>query len=115
MELAGQPMHQLHRIYGTDFSGVQDAGKKIWIAEGVVKGDSLLIEDCFRARDLKDSGNELYKCLPALKDFIKENQDAAFGLDFPFGRPGVLVEQESWKEFIIAFPDLYDSPDHFRF
>ena len=107
-------MHTTHHIYGIDFSGAQDAGKKIWIAEGVVKGDSLLIEDCFRARDLQDSGNELDKCLPALKDFMKENQDAAFGLDFPFGLPYVLVGQESWKEFIIAFPNLYDSPDHFR-
>ena len=42
---------------------------------------------------------------------MKENQDAAFGLDFPFGLPEVLVEQESWKKFIIAFPNLYDSPD----
>lgn len=107
-------MHPPQIIYGIDFSGAQDAGKKIWIAEGVVKGDSLLIEDCFRARDLQDSGNELYKCLSALKDFMKENQDAAFGLDFPFGLPYVQVEQESWKEFIIAFPNLYDSPDHFR-
>ncbi|MBW2114265.1 MAG: hypothetical protein JRH04_05315, partial [Deltaproteobacteria bacterium] len=97
-----------------DFSGAQDAGKKIWIAEGIIEQESLLIEKCFRARDLKDSGNELDICLPALKGFIKENQDAAFGLDFPFGLPEVLVEQESWKEFIIAFPNLYDSPDHFR-
>ena len=52
MELAGQPMHPPQHIYGIDFSGAQDAGKKIWIAEGVVKTDSLLIEDCFRARDL---------------------------------------------------------------
>ena len=111
MELAWQTMHPPQHIYGIDFSGAQDAGKKIWIAEGVIKTDSLLIEDCFRARDLEDSGNELYKCLPALKDFMKENEDAAFGLDFPFGLPGVLVEQESWKEFIISFPDLYDSPD----
>ncbi|MBW1702124.1 MAG: hypothetical protein JRJ50_08370 [Deltaproteobacteria bacterium] len=35
-----------HQIYDIDFSGAQDAGKKIWIAEGVVKTDSLLIEDC---------------------------------------------------------------------
>jgi len=60
----------------------------------------LLIEECFRARDLPGSGNKLDKCLRALKDFIKENQDAAFGLDFPFRLPGVLVEQESWKESI---------------
>jgi len=99
-------MHSPRHIYGIDFSGAQDAGKKIWIAEGVVKGDSLLIEDCFRARDLQDSGNELDICLPALKDFIKENQDEAFGLDIPFGLPGVLVEQERWKEFIITFPRI---------
>ncbi len=30
MELAGQPMHTLHHTYGIDFSGAQDAGKKIW-------------------------------------------------------------------------------------
>jgi hypothetical protein len=46
MELAGQPMHPPQHIYGIDFSGAQDAGKKIWIAEGVVKTDSVLIEDC---------------------------------------------------------------------
>ncbi|MBW2034877.1 MAG: hypothetical protein JRI94_15085 [Deltaproteobacteria bacterium] len=45
MELAGQPMHPPQHTYGIDFSGAQDAGKKIWIAEGVVKGDSLLIEN----------------------------------------------------------------------
>ena len=50
MELAGQTMHPAQHIYGIDFSGAQDAGKKIWIAEGVVKTDSLLIEDCFKAR-----------------------------------------------------------------
>jgi len=114
MELAGQRMHPPQRIYCIDFSGAQDAGKKIWIAEGVVKTDLLLIEDCFGARDLQDSGNDLVICLPVLKDFIKENQDAAFGLDFLFGLPEVIVEQESWKEFIIAFPNLYDNPDHFR-
>ena len=48
-------MHPPHHIYGIDFSGAQDAGNKIWIAEGVVKVDSLFIEDCYRARDLQDS------------------------------------------------------------
>ncbi len=100
MELAGQTIPPLHHIYGIDFSVAQDAGKKIWIAEGLIKTDSLLIEDCSGAGDLPNSGNELDICLPASKDFIKENQDAALGLDFPFGLPYVLVEQESWKETI---------------
>jgi hypothetical protein len=59
LESAGHPMHTLHHIYDIDFSRAKDAGKKIWIAEGVVKTDSLLIEECFRARDLQDSGNDL--------------------------------------------------------
>jgi hypothetical protein len=37
-------MHPPQHIYGIDFSGAQDAGKKIWVAEGVVKTDSLLNE-----------------------------------------------------------------------
>ena len=77
-------MNPRHHIYGIDFSGAKDAGNKIWIAKGIIEENTLLIEDCFRARDLQDSGNELDICLPALKDFIKEHQDAAFGLDFPF-------------------------------
>jgi len=30
-------------IYGIDFSGAKDAGNKIWIVKGVVKGEGLLI------------------------------------------------------------------------
>ena len=51
--------------------GIQDAGKKVWFAEGVVNADSLLIEACFRAKNLQDSGNDLNICLPALKDSLK--------------------------------------------
>jgi len=43
-------MNPRHHIYGIDFSGAKDAGKKIWIAKGIVKWETLLIEDCFRAR-----------------------------------------------------------------
>jgi len=37
MELAGQPMRPPQHIYGVDFSGAQNAGKKIWIAKGIIK------------------------------------------------------------------------------
>ena len=39
-------MHTLHHIYGIDFSGAQDAGKKIWVAKGIVEWEARLIEDC---------------------------------------------------------------------
>ena len=34
-------MHPPQHIYGIDFSGAKDAGKKIWIAKGIVKGEIL--------------------------------------------------------------------------
>ena len=35
-------MHTTHQIYGIDFSADRDeAGKKIWIAKGVLKGEIL--------------------------------------------------------------------------
>jgi hypothetical protein len=45
-------MHPPQHIYSIDFSEAQDAGKKIWVAKGIVHGETLLIEDCFRARGL---------------------------------------------------------------
>ena len=101
-------------IYGIDFSGAQDAGRKIWIAEGINEKDKLLIRKCLRAKDLPGSGINLTRCLPALRDFIKQNQDAAFGLDFPFGLPKDLFPQDSWKEFILKFPSLYSSPEDLK-
>ena len=52
MELATQAMNPRHHIYGIDFSGAKDKGKKIWTSKGIVKGETLLIEDCFRARKM---------------------------------------------------------------
>jgi len=41
----GIAMKQLRAIYGIDFSGAKDAGKKIWIAKGTPKGKGLLIKE----------------------------------------------------------------------
>lgn len=101
-------------LYGVDFSGAQDARNKILIAKGAPKGKTLLIEDCKRAGDLPASGRGRVKSLAALKKFISEASGAVFGLDFPFGLPGDLVEEESWEAFILAFPDRYKDPDVFK-
>jgi hypothetical protein len=39
-------------IFGIDFSGAADAGRRIWIASGKVKGEVLHTDDCFPARAL---------------------------------------------------------------
>jgi len=43
MKLPGQEMQSLPYTYGIDFSGAKDAGKKIWIAKEVVKGEKLQV------------------------------------------------------------------------
>ena len=103
-----------NRVYGADFSGAKDAGKRIWVAEGVVHGETLRISACHRGDELPGSGEGRDACLAALTDFIRDKGESVFGLDFPFGLPKSLVREEGWEPFIRAFPDRYESPDAFR-
>lgn len=107
-------MTKLPAIYGIDFSGAQGAGNKIWIAQGIADGMKLIIEDCFKAKDLPTSGKDLKACLPAIVNLIKSNQNAVFGFDFPFGLPISLVREDSWEEFILGFPKKYKNPEELR-
>ena len=107
-------MTKLQAIYGIDFSGARDAGNKIWITKGVSDSEKLIIEDCFRARDLPTSGKEIKASLTAIVNLIKSNQNAVFGFDFPFGLPISLVREDSWEEFILGFPKKYKNPEELR-
>ena len=107
-------MRDVQTIYGIDFSGAKDAGNKIWIAKSVPWDGGLLIKECFRARDLPNSGKQLESCLPSLVNLIKPNRNAAFGFDFPFGLPASLVEQNTWEGFVLKFPSLYGSREDFQ-
>jgi hypothetical protein len=108
----------MRRIYGIDFSGAKDAGKKIWISSGVKLEKCLQIDECYPASTLHDSGEELDLCLPALRKFIAKQTDAAFGLDFPFGLPEPFVNklfgEVSWKEFSLSFQQRFQSIESFR-
>jgi hypothetical protein len=103
-----------HVAYGVDFSGANDAGRKIWIARGVIEEDVLVITECFQAEDLPGSGRDRESILRALGEFISEQEDSIFGLDFPFGIPRVLVKEESWEKFVVSFEGNYNSPGDFR-
>jgi hypothetical protein len=102
------------RVYGVDFSGAADAGKKIWITQGVLEGEALHVEACYRGADLPGSGVERDRCLVALRDFIAGEKAGAFGLDFPFGLPRDLVEADTWYDFAVSFPDRYVNSEAFR-
>jgi hypothetical protein len=101
-------------VYGVDFSGAKDAGKKIWIARGIIEEDMLLITEYFQAEDLPGSGRDRESSLTALKEFISEQKDSIFGLDFPFGIPKALVKEEGWEKFVVSFEGNYNSSGDFR-
>ncbi|MCX9011134.1 MAG: DUF429 domain-containing protein [Candidatus Methanoperedens sp.] len=101
------------RIYGVDFSGAKDAGKKIWIASGIIKEGVLHIEKCERGKDSLGT-DRLDACLRSLRDFIASEKDCAFGLDFPFGLPKKLVKESSWEDFVRHFPENYPNLKKFR-
>jgi hypothetical protein len=108
------PPGPARQIYGIDFSGAADAGKKIWITKGVVEGEALRIEACYQGADLPGSGVERDRCLAALQAFIAKETGSAFGLDFPFGLPRELVKTDTWEDFVLSFPEQYPRPEAFR-
>jgi hypothetical protein len=102
------------RVYGVDFSGAKDAGKRIWIASGAPVKGTLQIQSCRPAENLPGSSGERDHSLWALRRLIIAETRAAFGLDFPFGLPEALVAHEHWESFVLAFPQDYPSPKAFR-
>lgn len=102
------------QVYGVDFSGAAQAGKKIWIAQGVIREKTLHIEACYHGADLPGSGVGRDRCLAALRDFIREAEGCAFGLDFPFGLPGPLLTESRWEDWVLAFAERYTGPEFFR-
>jgi hypothetical protein len=102
------------RVYGVDFSGARDAGRKAWVASGTIVGDSLNIEDCCSVAELPGSEAHRDKCLAALRQFIAVSGSCVFGLDFPFGLPLESVAETTWTEFISKFGDHYTGPEQFR-
>lgn len=97
-----------------DFSGARDAGKRIWVAEGVATAKGVKIESCRRARDLPGGAVGLDAALGALVTHIASAGDAVIGLDFPFSLPESLITEPDWESFIASFAGKYPTADSFR-
>ncbi|MDK2939268.1 MAG: hypothetical protein PWQ51_1432 [Methanolobus sp.] len=103
------------RIFGVDFSGAKDAGRKIWISEGISSGDKLHIQSCYPIFEIvSDKSKQRDACLSALRDQILSDNNAVFGMDFPFSLPDKLMSGKDWYSFVSDFPDEYESADAFR-
>jgi len=91
------------RIFGVDFSGAADAGRRIWIAEGEASPRGLRILSCQPAEELPGGARDRGLALPALNQFIAGHRDAIFGCDFPFALPRTIASAKTWDSFIAEF------------
>jgi hypothetical protein len=108
-----QNLSPISLIYGVDFSGSQDACKKIWICKSIPTDEGLKVQECWNIK--KKYGNvSLNSFLEKLTEFIASSPGAIFGLDFPFGLPKIIVGKTNWIAFIKYFPENYNDPDDFR-
>lgn len=101
-------------VHGVDFSGARDAGSKVWIATGAIVGGALRLEHLYPAAALPASGRDRDQCLLALRRLIISRPSCAFGFDFPFGLPRLLVDEKNWERFVLSFGIRYPSPEEFR-
>ena len=103
------------RIFGVDFSGAKDAGRKIWISEGVISDVGLQIRSCYPIFEIvPGKSKKRDACLSALRGLIISNTNSVFGMDFPFSLPDKLMSGKDWYSFVSEFPDEYGSADYFR-
>ncbi|MDX2138942.1 MAG: DUF429 domain-containing protein [Chloroflexota bacterium] len=101
-------------VYGVDFSGAANAGKHIWIANGVVTDNVLTIKQCFPASALPNSSNDRQQAITALRTHIANSTHALFGLDFPFSLHQSQLHSNTWTDFALAFAQRYPTADAFR-
>jgi hypothetical protein len=102
------------RVLGVDFSGANDAGRKIWIAEAKRGRDNrLTLTDLRPAADLPNSGVAPAVAIAALARHIIREADTIVGCDFPFTLPKQVMDAP-WEAFVLNFPQRFADPDSFR-
>lgn len=84
-------------IHGVDFSGAQQAGHTIWLAEATADGDTLRVTDCRSAAD-RFGVAERAPCLGRLVEFLREA--GVVGMDFPFGVPAPIHGCDAWEDSV---------------
>jgi Protein of unknown function (DUF429) len=102
------------RVAGVDFSGAEQAGRKIWLALAEPCGLHLAVGEVCRAERLPGGAAARAPALAALVAYLRSLGACAVGLDFPFGLHWDLVPERSLGAFIAAFPARYPSPRVFR-
>lgn len=109
-------MSRVETIYGVDFSAATDnAGKKTWITKAEYTDDVLTIRTVAAATDFLSCTADRESTLRHLRERIADDgPTAAYGLDFPFSLPAVLLVEDEWLTFLERFPSHFSGPDEFR-
>lgn len=85
---------------GVDFSGARDAGKRIWIAEGVERSGQIVVEALYPARELSGSVQR-DESLAALQKYIGDLGNSVIGIDAPNSLPLQLMNPD-WAVWFAA-------------
>jgi hypothetical protein len=101
------------KFVGIDFSGAKDAGKKIWIAEGVLDGEQVDVHRLRPARDLTDGARDLTSALAALRNYIRTLGPATIGIDAPNSLPSKF-EPGDWSAWLVNFSKAHLTPQTFK-
>jgi hypothetical protein len=102
------------RILGLDFSGARDAGRRIWLAEGVAVPGALRVASLRRGAALPGGGPAREACLAALAAYLRTLGFFAAGLDFPFSLHCALVPEPDLPSFVAAMAARYPDAEAFR-
>jgi hypothetical protein len=102
------------RIIGVDFSGAEQAGKAIWVADGEVTPDGLALTSCIPASELPGGAVARAPALAAFVDHLAEAKDAAVGMDYPFSLPQQFVAPQEWVDWTQHFRTTFPTADSFR-
>lgn len=102
------------RVLGIDFSGARDAGRRIWVAEGVRTRGAFRIDACRPATALPGGGNDPARAIEALARHVTADPDTIAGCDFPFSLPVTLVGARTWRRFALDFAGRFSDPRSFH-
>jgi hypothetical protein len=91
------------RIFGLDFSGAVDAGRRAWLCELGSRVEGFAVLSCRPVAELPGGGIERAPALAALRAFIVGAPAAIIGCDFPFSLPRAQIAAASWTDFIASF------------
>jgi hypothetical protein len=102
-------------IFGVDFSGARDAGRKIWVCRALSDGGTLRVVDVLPACDLPGGVVERDRALAALRGCIGTAQPSVWGLDFPFSLALVhMAASGGWRGLMERFAGDFPTPDALR-